>query len=273
MAARFGNCELQLMVHYHKMENLRLMWRLLDPIETWKWSFHWFKMPLREIEINAGFFPQDERLIRRFVDMMHEWMKELDLFASWCKGEVWFEKELAATKVCHLGALESYRHDKPWTQHLQGRKVLVIHPFEATIRSQYQNHRKQLFTNPKALPEFELYTLKAVQSIAGNRPDGFNTWFDALDYMTEAAAASPADVVIIGCGAYGFPLAARLKRAGKQCIHVGGATQLLFGIKGAFWERPENKAFANKYFNEYWVRPAADERPKGAELVEGACYW
>lgn len=273
MAARFGNTELQLVVHYYKMNNLSMLWRLLDPIETWKWSFRWFKMPLREIEILSGFFPQDERLIRRFVDMMHEWMKELDLLASWCKGEVWFENELKRTKVCHLGSFDSFRHEEPWTHHLKGRKVLVIHPFEATIRSQYQDYRRKLFTCAKVLPEFELHTLKAVQSIAGNRPEGFSNWFEALDYMTEKAIASPADVVIIGCGAYGFPLAARLKQAGKQCIHIGGATQLLFGIKGAHWEKPQYKGIAAEYFNEYWVRPAPDERPKGAQLVEGACYW
>ena len=44
------------------------------------------------------------------------------------------------------------------------------------------------------------------------------------------------DVAIIGCGAYGMPLAAMLKQAGKQAIHLGGATQLLFGIKGKRWE-------------------------------------
>ena len=44
------------------------------------------------------------------------------------------------------------------------------------------------------------------------------------------------DVAIIGCGAYGFPLAAKLKQAGKQAIHLAGATQLLFGIKGKRWE-------------------------------------
>ena len=43
------------------------------------------------------------------------------------------------------------------------------------------------------------------------------------------------DTAIIGCGAYGFPLAAKLKAAGKQAFHMGGATQLLFGIKGSRW--------------------------------------
>ncbi|MEO9168139.1 MAG: hypothetical protein ABI230_07035 [Aestuariivirga sp.] len=270
---RFGNTELQVMLHFHKMEKLNIFRRLLDPIETWRWSFSWQTLPLKDLEILSGFFPRDEKLIRNFVNLMHECILDVDLLASWAKGEIWFEEELKKTELCRLGALESYEHFQPWTQHLAGRKVLIVHPFEATIKSQYEKKRTKLFADQKVLPEFELHTLKAVQSIAGNRPDGFDTWFDALDDMTDKATASPADVVILGCGAYGFPLAARLKRAGKQCIHLGGSTQRLFGIKGSRDESPSIKSFAEKYYNEFWVRPAVDERPKGAELVEGACYW
>lgn len=39
------------------------------------------------------------------------------------------------------------------------------------------------------------------------------------------------DIALIGCGAYGFPLAAHIKRSGKKAVHLGGALQLLFGIK------------------------------------------
>lgn len=43
-------------------------------------------------------------------------------------------------------------------------KVLVIHPFEDTIKSQYQK-REKLFPGTDILPEFELKTLKAVREI------------------------------------------------------------------------------------------------------------
>lgn len=273
MAARFGNTELQVMIHFHKMANLGMVRRLLDPIETWSWSFNWFKMPLRNLQYDSGFFPQDEGLIRRFCNLMHDSVKELDLLASWAKGEIWFEEKLTHTKLCKLHDLESFRYEKPWSHSLEGRKVLVIHPFAKTITSQYNNHRQDLFANPKVLPKFDLFTIKAVQSLVGHHPPEFATWFDALDHMTEQAIASPADVVILGCGAYGFPLAARLKGAGKQCIHMGGATQLLFGIRGARWERPPHAETTQHYFNEFWVRPANDERPPRANMMEDACYW
>jgi hypothetical protein len=79
-----------------------------------------------------------------------------------------------------------------------------------------------------------------------------------------------AEIIILGCGAYGFPLASKLKAAGKQVIHLGGATQLLFGIKGKRWD---NNPPTAALYNEYWTRPAPQEYPPGALKVEGGCYW
>ena len=109
-----------------------------------------------------------------------------------------------------------------------------------------------------------------MQTIAGEKDDRFATWFDALDYMYEEAMKIDFDVAILGCGAYGFPLAARLKAAGKQAIHMGGVTQILFGIKGKRWvENPR----AQLKFNDAWVFPKASETPARSGDVEGGCYW
>ena len=57
---------------------------------------------------------------------------------------------------------------------------------------------------------------------------------------------------------------------GKCAIHMGGATQIFFGIKGKRWyDFPKVKAL----FNEYWINPSDDERPEGLEKVEGGTYW
>ena len=127
-----------------------------------------------------------------------------------------------------------------------------------------------MFDNLEMLPEFELKTLKAIQTIAGETDDRFSDWFEALEYMRDEAMKIDFDVAIIGCGAYGFPLAAMLKRAGKCAIHMGGATQYLFGIKS---KRGENHEFIKSLFNDNWVRPSEKETPKNKNLVEGGCYW
>jgi hypothetical protein len=89
------------------------------------------------------------------------------------------------------------------------------------------------------------------------------------------------DICLIGCGAYGFHLAAHVKRTGKKAVHLGGALQLLFGIKGKRWEDPYYGVHKWKIpygsytnlMNEFWVRPSINETPINAEKVENSCYW
>jgi hypothetical protein len=200
---------------------------------------------------------------------MMDAMPQVDLLGSWVPGENQFARELATARVCPLADLEPYYHGRPWSRVLAGRRVLVVHPFEDTIRSQYSRHRTDLFDNAEVLPSFELLSLRAVQSSALN-PTRFGSWFEALDAMTEQAGAMKFDIAIVGCGAYGFPLAARIKAMGRQVVHLGGATQYLFGIRS---RRGEKMPEIARFFNAHWVRPSSGETPVHAELVEGACYW
>ena len=65
-------------------------------------------------------------------------------------------------------------------------------------------------------------------------------------------------------------MAASLKCAGKQAIHLGGVTQILFGIKGKRWiENPRDKI----PFNDSWVYPKLSETPEKKDIVEAGCYW
>ena len=81
------------------------------------------------------------------------------------------------------------------------------------------------------------------------------------------------DIAIIGCGAYGLPLAAKIKKSGKQAIHLAGATQLLFGIKGKRWEENADFSYVRKWFNEEWVYPSDEDKLENGNCVEGGCYW
>ena len=121
------------------------------------------------------------------------------------------------------------------------------------------------------MPKFEsLHIIKAVQSIGGVN-NGFHNWFEALDYMKREVDNTEFDIALIGCGAYGMPLAAHCKDIGKKAIHLGGALQLLFGIRGSRWE--DNSYEQKNLMNDYWVRPLPSERPVEANAVENACYW
>lgn len=196
------------------------------------------------------------------VDMLAMWHCQMDDFI--------ITEYMPKVRLSFFNYLEPWRCKEPWTAALEGKKVLVIHPFEQSIQEQYRQKRELLFPGTNVLPEFELKTLKAVQTIAGEKDERFADWFEALDYMYQEAMKIDFDVAILGCGAYAFPLAARLKRAGKQAIHMGGVTQILFGIKGSRWV---NNPRAELKFNDAWVYPKESETPKNAKIVENSCYW
>ena len=158
--------------------------------------------------------------------------------------------------------------DVPWTSALVGKKVLVVHPFVTTICSQYQV-RDYLFEDRSILPQFDLITLRPPQTL-GYGTEGFGSWTEALDHLIAQVSAIEFDVALIGCGAYGLPLGAAIKGMGKPSIHLGGALQLLFGIRGRRWECMPHYA---ALMNDSWVRPSQDETPRAASKVDGGCYW
>ena len=122
--------------------------------------------------------------------------------------------------------------------------------------------------NPGILPQFELITIKAVQTIADQDDSRFGNWFEALDYMKVEILKHDFDVALIGAGAYGTPLCLYVKSLNKQAIQTGGATQLLFGIIGKRWEQRE---YVKKHINKDWIRPK--DKPTGYHTVEKGCYW
>ena len=179
---------------------------------------------------NAGFFSYSTDNLNSFTNLYLNSIKYIDILGSWLPDEKYVEQFYAKMPVLvRLGDLDLVC-PHPWSRVLENKKVLVIHPFEKSIQAQYAK-RELLHENPYLLPKFELKTIKAVQSIAGNKTE-FATWFDALESMKQQIDKTDFDIALIGCGAYGLPLAAYVKSLGKQAVHLGGALQLMFGIKG-----------------------------------------
>lgn len=268
MIARFGSVELQAVVDYMFPPTAKNAIRFVKgEIPSWGYA----PSTKRTMHINAGFFPATKPMLDRFGQLMQECMPLVDILGSWRKEEAAVMHYLPQTIRVPLYALEPYYFDNPWTPALEGKKVLVIHPFEDTIRKQHEKGcYEHLFADKRLTPNYELQTLKAVQSIAGNKPDGFDDWFQALQWMETEIDKRDFDIAIIGCGAYGFPLAAYVKRIGKKAVHLGGAAQYLFGIRSNASESKKNLA---NIINEKWVRPSQAETPKGIEKVENSRYW
>jgi len=272
MIARFGSVELIAIINYIGVKYPdKNIWKYIKG-ETLQWW--WNKKSVQQMQSNAGFFPLTEEKISQFGELMLEDMKEVDVLGSWLEGEKYFEDRLKEVTKVTIELLNPYFTQYPWTRALKGKKVLVVHPFAELIEYQYQENREKLFDNKEILPGFSLLTLRAVQSIGGHS-DTFEDWFEALEWMKNEMNNIDYDIALIGCGAYGFPLAAHAKRSGKKAVHLGGSLQLLFGIRGKRWENPDYNAIINysTLMNEYWVRPGDNLKPRDADQVEGGCYW
>jgi len=269
MVSRFGSNEISCMMYYIKYHHPFWFLRRIFPF--------WAPGYLGERMVSfAGFFPLKTKYLCDFSDLMIDAASQVDFLGSWLEMEKKIEN-CFNYKRGPLYYLEPYWSIRPWSRALAGKKVLVVHPFADTISQQY-SLRESLFKNPDVLPEFKsLELIQAVQSLGGDN-NGFETWFDALRFMEEQIDSVDYDVALIGCGAYGMPLAAHCKMMGKKAIHLGGALQLLFGIIGSRWEED---GYGLEYGLDYkklldnpnWVRPSTGEKPKAAETVENACYW
>ena len=106
------------------------------------------------LDKSAGFFPKDENLLYRFNDIMKEACTQIDILGCWLVNyEDYYIRHYCRNikSVGKLMAIEPWNvMEKPWSESLEGKRVLVIHPFEKTILSQYEKHDR-LFDNPKLL--------------------------------------------------------------------------------------------------------------------------
>lgn len=272
MIARFGSIELDAAIYHYALSSTRknrIKWYLRNKISFLHLDDKYGESLIKPLCTNAGFFPENRNLLMAFSELMQNDIKELNCCCfNWGKEDVFSSLFNRSLRIARLEDLEPYDYAVPWSKSLAGKKVLVIHPFEKSIRSQYLL-REKIWNNPDVLPEFDLKTIKAVQSIAGEKTP-FRDWFEALEHMKAQMDAMDYDVAIIGCGAYGFHLAAHAKRTGHKAIHLGGATQILFGIRGKRWD---DLPAVSKFYNENWVYPLPEETPKNNVQVEGGCYW
>jgi len=270
LISKFGTIELDVLEQCIVKNKKEI--RIKDYVNFIRGRMNYLSVKKYNIEylcFNAGFFPNDENFTGRFYQENSQAIRQIDILGSYQVNEYLFRKELKnAVRVNLDGYYAPFYYSKPWTCHLKGKRVLVVHPFAEDIQSQYAK-RKLLWDDEDVLPDFTLLTYKAVQSIVGTKTE-FATWFNALQKMKDDISKIDFDIALVGCGAYGMPLAAHCKQLGKQAVHLAGWLQVLFGIKGTRWD---NNPRVSKFYNEYWIRPSAQNRPQGLEMVENGCYW
>jgi len=223
----------------------------------------------------SGIYPEKASLFDEFSQIYCDAIKNTDVMAIWYNLN---ENEICKqfcpdSKLIFLDCLEPFLYEQPWSSELKDKKILVLMPFDETIKAQYQK-KELLFTDKNVLSDFELITYKTIQAMGGGNNE-FKSWTDAYKKMCSDIQNIDFDVAIIAAGAFGLPLASFIKHIGKQAIHIGGAAQLMFGIKGKRWDQFEK--YTKGFYNEHWVYPSQSSMPENTQKInryEGmAAYW
>jgi hypothetical protein len=221
-------------------------------------------------DVNGGIINPNKKTLLDYSNKVEEGIKNSDLLVYWThlNNQYINYKNYINCNLIENRAVEPFYFDNPWSSSLKDKKVLVIHPFAETIKKQYDK-KDLLFNNKEVLPDFELITYKPYQTSCKEDVEN-NSWVELLDDMCEKIKNIDFDIALIGCGCYDIPLSTHIKNIGKQSIIMGGGLQIMFGIKGKRWD---NHSFISKLYNENWVRPSNNEKPKDFRKVEGGCYW
>ena len=225
------------------------------------WLDNWIRAG---ICVCAGVFPATDESINEFCRIFMSYCNAFDVIPKYTEGDKRIYDKLCPTaKVIDLRALAP---DSPntWYSALEGKRVLVVHQYVKTIKAQYEKN-VEFHKGQGPLPRFkELIQYRPVNSIGGKCKE-FSCWKDALQHMIDDISKIDFDVALLGCGVYGVPLSAHIKRMGKQAIYTGGATQIIFGIKGKRWDNLG-------IYNEHWTRVLPDDIPENMSMIEGGTF-
>jgi hypothetical protein len=230
---------------------------------------------LRQLQSNAGVYPNDPEIFDFFCSEYLDALGELDIFSVWGKPFAWVESMvLPKEDVIFVSGYGSFPWLEPrdsnsesgWGMALEGKKVLVVSPFIDSIAHQVP-HLKKIFKDLE-VPKIEFKYLRAPMTQGGLADGG--TFRSHLEELRNKMKSIEFDVAMISAGAYSLPLANSAKELGRVGIHAGGAMQIFFGITGQRYDQyPE----VTKHFNSYWKRPYLHERPANWKSIEDGCYW
>jgi len=241
-------------------------------------SYNRYKVSI--LEMNAGIFP--EAVIPVWREISIDATKDADILATgWYEPLKIAEQEALKEWNCKaiqipLRSLEPYYVpiEERWTRFLKGQTVSVVSCFTETMQGQVPVLDK-LFPSEVFPSDINWNWVQT-----GHPPrlaKGFNEWpshiknsIDAVDWIVSQVVRQGSRFALIGCGGIGMLIALKLKERGVIAIVLGGAIQVLFGIKGRRWE---NHSVISKFWNEYWVSPSEAETPAGCSAIEGGCYW
>ena len=243
----------------------------------------YFQKVLPAMKNNAGIKISTINSILKYSDMYIKAFDNCEMFAGWevhgdyinhiSQSYDYITKKYNNTKKIVWAFnydIFHYIYSNPWTLALKGKRILIISPFEESIKEKIPIREK--IYGIDLFPDCTITTIKPPQTQAGEDSQEFDIeltlFMRKLDLIVDTY-----DIALVSAGGYGNLICNYIyESTDKSAIYVGGVLQMYFGILGNRWlkERPD---VVRLFLNENWSRPKSSEKPKNCENVEGGCYW
>jgi hypothetical protein len=164
-----------------------------------------------------------------------------------------------------------YIYSRPFTTALKGKRILIVSPFESSIRAKL-DIRSQLYDGVDLFPECSFLFITPPVTNGDNISDEFDIELTRF-YGRLNGLRGKYDVALLSCGGYANPVANYIyENHGASAIYIGGVLQMYFGIYGGRWLK-ERADILKLFMNEHWSRPSNSEKPNNYTAIENGCYW
>ena len=230
-----------------------------------------WRRPAHRLFVDSGVFPFEKTQFYEFIRIFLEAIRQADGLYLWQKDPFLLEFEKAVVRRYAERALHVSGEDLCYqiVRRIAGLRWLVVSPFVKTMKTQLSRlaliHRVSEKTDPFSFVK-ETCRFLECPHLASLVRSPFPTWSEGLSILSQKALAEDFDICIVGAGAWSLPLLKIIKENGRKGLHLGGETQLVFGIKGKRWDY-------SGIYNEGWVRPLPEETPPNHRTKEKGCYW
>jgi hypothetical protein len=216
----------------------------------------------------AGVFPKTKQAFDCFC---RTYLKSLPCFDGlylWQKDSYLkkVEQKLALVHCPKAAHLHSDLISHKTLFDLHNYKWLIVSPFVELMSKQLhklQDIHPQIDPDKTRLQGCQFLKVPVHASL---EKSPFESWDEGLEVLAERASKISFDLAIVGAGAWSLPLLAKIKESGKSGIHLGGDTQLIFGIKGKRWD-------SYGIYNEHWIRPPQPANKAALQEIDQGTYW
>jgi hypothetical protein len=240
-----------------------------------------FQMMSPVMKKNAGILLSNTDSIIKYSDLYLSAFEHCELFTGW---ESWGNIiphikqsysdliKMYPRKIVWAFALDifHYIYNQPWTVSLKKKRLLIISPFEESIKEKLPI-RRHLYDGIDLFPDCPIITIKPPITNAKESSQEFivelSQFYTHLDPLI-----NDYDVALVSAGGYGNLICDHIYQMGKSAIYIGGVLQMYFGIFGQRWLN-ERSDIIKLFRNQHWSRPKQNERPKNHEEIEQGCYW